>query len=146
LTRIAAPPTVAQTKTRSVQGCAPHLYCPLLVVVRARAASAQDDKRWRLLCGKTFTVNGRGSVGGIFDLYARILARHIGQQFRQPNVIVQNAGAAAGVSRTAFQLTGPHTAPAIGITSTGDRHRPVMTGGRAIRLAQIPLGRHPARL
>src|SRR5262249_13448022 len=43
------------------------------------AAVADDKAIADFYAGKTFTVTVGFSPGGIFDLYARILARHIGQ-------------------------------------------------------------------
>jgi tripartite-type tricarboxylate transporter receptor subunit TctC len=86
------------------------------------AAAAQDDKALAdFYAGKTFTVTVGFSPGGIFDLYARILARHIGQHIPgKPNVIVQNMPGAGGRRlANAFQLTGPHDGTAIGITTPG---------------------------
>ena len=47
-------------------------------VLATTAAGAEDDKTSDFYAGKTFTVTVGFSPGGIFDLYARILARHIG--------------------------------------------------------------------
>ena len=86
------------------------------------AASAADDKALAdFYAGKTFTVTVGFSPGGIFDLYARILARHIGTHIPgKPNVIVQNLPGAGGRRlANAFQLTGPRDGTAIGITTPG---------------------------
>jgi tripartite-type tricarboxylate transporter receptor subunit TctC len=83
---------------------------------RARADAIED-----FYTGKTFTVTVGFSPGGIFDLYARILARHIGRHIPgKPNVIVQNLPGAGGRRlANAFQLTGPNDGTAIGITTPG---------------------------
>ncbi len=98
----------------------------LLILVAAFAlaapASAQDDKAIAdFYAGKTFTVTVGFSAGGIFDLYARILARHIGAHIPgKPNVIVQNMPGAGGrrLANT-FQNIGPNDGTAIGITTPG---------------------------
>lgn len=85
-------------------------------------ASAQNDKALAdFYAGKTVTISVGFSAGGIFDLYARILSRHMGQHIPgKPNVIVQNVPGAGG-RRLAnlFQNVGPHDGTAIGITTPG---------------------------
>jgi tripartite-type tricarboxylate transporter receptor subunit TctC len=85
------------------------------------AAAAEDDKTADFYAGKTFAVTVGFSPGGIFDLYARILARHIGQHIPgKPTVIVQNLPGAGGRRlANSFQLAGPHDGTAIGITTPG---------------------------
>src|SRR5262245_66469012 len=90
-------------------------------------AGADDEAIADFYAGKTFTVTVGFSPGGIFDLYARILARHIGAHIPgKPNVIVQNLPGAGGRRlANAFQLAGPNDGPAIGITPPGlvtDQH------------------------
>jgi tripartite-type tricarboxylate transporter receptor subunit TctC len=92
------------------------------LLVAAGTAKAEDDKALaEFYTGKTFTVTVGFSPGGIFDLYARILARHIGPHIPgKPNVIVQNLPGAGGRRlANAFQLAGPHDGTAIGITTPG---------------------------
>jgi tripartite-type tricarboxylate transporter receptor subunit TctC len=98
----------------------------LIVIVLAALGltppgTARADDIADFYAGKTFTVTVGFSPGGIFDLYARILARHIGRHIPgQPNVIVQNLPGAGGRRlANAFQLTGPHDGTAIGITTPG---------------------------
>jgi tripartite-type tricarboxylate transporter receptor subunit TctC len=88
-----------------------------LTLPHAARADAIED----FYAGKTFTVTVGFSPGGIFDLYARILARHIGRHIPgKPNVIVQNLPGAGGRRlANAFQLTGPNDGTAIGITTPG---------------------------
>jgi len=84
-------------------------------------AGADDKAIADFYVGKTFTVTVGFSPGGIFDLYARILARHIGQHIPgKPNVIVQNLPGAGGRRlANAFQLVGPNDGTALGITTPG---------------------------
>lgn len=93
-----------------------------LVALSAAPAAAQEDSALApFYAGKTVTISVGFSSGGIFDLYARILARHIGAHIPgKPNVIVQNVPGAGG-RRLAnlFQKTGPHDGTAIGITTPG---------------------------
>jgi tripartite-type tricarboxylate transporter receptor subunit TctC len=93
-----------------------------LLLIATASARAQDDAALaHFYTGKTVTISVGFSSGGIFDLYARILARHIGQHIPgKPNVIVQNVPGAGG-RRLAnlFQKVGPHDGTAIGITTPG---------------------------
>jgi tripartite-type tricarboxylate transporter receptor subunit TctC len=92
-----------------------------LVLARPISAAADDKDIADFYAGKTFTVTVGFSPGGIFDLYARILARHIGPHIPgKPNVIVQNLPGAGGRRlANAFQLVGPNDGTAIGITTPG---------------------------
>jgi tripartite-type tricarboxylate transporter receptor subunit TctC len=99
------------------------LLCTLIAASMAAAsASAQDETALaQFYAGKTVAISVGFSSGGIFDLYARILARHIGAHIPgRPNVIVQNVPGAGG-RRLAnlFQKIGPHDGTAIGITTPG---------------------------
>jgi tripartite-type tricarboxylate transporter receptor subunit TctC len=93
----------------------------LAAIVVTLPDAARADAIEDFYAGKTFTVTVGFSPGGIFDLYARILARHIGRHIPgQPNVIVQNLPGAGGRRlANAFQLTGPHDGTTIGITTPG---------------------------
>src|SRR5262247_2739967 len=84
-------------------------------------AGADDKAIADFYAGKTFTVTVGFSPGGIFDLYARILTRHIGQHISgKPSVIVQNLPGAGGRRlANAFQLVGPNDGTALGITTPG---------------------------
>ena len=98
------------------------IIAALAGALTALPAAAQDDKALaQFYAGKTIAVSVGFSPGGIFDLYARILARHIGQHIPgKPNIIVQNVPGAGGRRlANAFQLTGPHDGTAIGITTPG---------------------------
>jgi len=90
-------------------------------MLAAAPAAAQDQALADFYAGKTVAISVGFSPGGIFDLYARILARHIGQHIPgKPNVIVQNVPGAGGRRlANAFQLAGPHDGTAIGITTPG---------------------------
>lgn len=92
------------------------------ILVASSTARAEDETALaEFYAGKTFTVTVGFSPGGIFDLYGRILARHIGQHIPgKPTVIVQNLPGAGGRRlANAFQLAGPHDGTAIGITTPG---------------------------
>jgi len=93
----------------------------LTALTLAQPTAARADPISDFYAGKTFTVTVGFSPGGIFDLYARILARHIGAHIPgKPNVIVQNLPGAGGRRlANAFQLAGPNDGTAIGITTPG---------------------------
>jgi tripartite-type tricarboxylate transporter receptor subunit TctC len=94
----------------------------VFLVASVAPAAAQDDAALaQFYAGKTVTISVGFSSGGVFDLYARVLARHIGAHIPgKPNVIVQNVPGAGG-RRLAnlFQKAGPHDGTAIGITTPG---------------------------
>lgn len=66
----------------------------------AKAESVQDFYRGRTVS----LIVGTPSGGGIYDLWSRILARHLGRHIPgQPNIIVQNMAGAGGL-RAAMNL------------------------------------------
>src|SRR5688500_16112712 len=95
------------------------LLCVFVAAFVPASAAAEDDKTIaQFYAGKTVVISVGFSSGGIFDLYARILARHIGAHIPgKPNVIVQNVPGAGGRRLVnLFQKVGPHDGTAIGIT------------------------------
>lgn len=65
-----------------------------LAIAPARAESVQDFYRGRTIS----LIVGTPSGGGIYDLWSRMLARHLGRHIPgQPNVIVQNMAGAGGL-------------------------------------------------
>lgn len=80
------------------------LVALMFVLVCADQASAQFYK------GKTVRVTVGFSAGGGFDLWARVVARHIGKHIPgQPTVIVENITGAGGLIQTnqLFKATKP---------------------------------------
>src|SRR5262245_52367857 len=70
---------------------------------------------------KTVTISVGSSAGGNYDLYARLIARHIGNHIPgKPAVIVQNLPG-AGSRRLANVLSnvGPHDGSVIGLPNQG---------------------------
>lgn len=91
-----------------------------LGVALAAPARAADDVA-AFYRGKTFKVLPGVDVGSSYDLYARVLARHIGRHIPgHPTVVVQNVPG-AGSFTLANQLynVGPHDGTAIGAIITG---------------------------
>ena len=86
------------------------------------AAAAEDDKAIAdFYARKTVTIGVGSSAGGNYDLYARLVARHLGQHIPgQPTVIVQNIPG-AGSRRLANVLynVGPHDGTMLGLPNQG---------------------------
>jgi len=69
-----------------------------VAVLAASVTTAIADEVADFYKGKTFTIVVGHEVGTGFDLYSRVLARHIGRHIPgQPNVVVQNMVGASGV-------------------------------------------------
>src|SRR5438552_16510707 len=90
----------------------------LLAVIVPLAASAADDEPAvaEFYAKKTITIAVGSSAGGNYDLYARLIARHLGSHIPgRPTVIVQNLPG-AGSRRLANVLSnvGPHDGTMIG--------------------------------
>ena len=83
-----------------------------------------DDKAVAEFYGKrTVTIAVGFSPGGNYDLYARLVARHIGQHIPgKPIVVVQNLPG-AGSRRLANVLSnvGPHDGTTIGLPNQASR-------------------------
>src|SRR4051812_30081093 len=78
-----------------------HPWKSLMALVVAGLGSAapfaQAEDAWTYQ-GKTLTVYSAGSIGGGYDSYARMLARHIGKYLPgRPTVIVKNMPGAGGI-------------------------------------------------
>jgi tripartite-type tricarboxylate transporter receptor subunit TctC len=94
----------------------------LTALVPLCAGAAEDEKAIaEFYSKKTVTIAVGFSPGGNYDLYARLLARHIGQHIPgKPTVIVQNMPG-AGSRRLANVLSnvGPHDGTMIGLPNQG---------------------------
>jgi hypothetical protein len=92
-----------------------------LTVLPLCASAAEDQKATAEFYAKTVTIAVGSSAGGNYDLYARLLGRHIGQHIPgKPTVIVQNVPG-AGSRRLANVLSnvGPHDGTMIGLPNQG---------------------------
>ena len=108
-----------------------HLLLILLLIARSVGpAHAQDDvaafyrgKQVRLIVGT--------APGGGYDLFARIVARHIAAHIPgQPTVIVQNLPAAGGLVMTnQLYALGPKDGTAIGVPINGIPTAPLLQQG-----------------
>jgi tripartite-type tricarboxylate transporter receptor subunit TctC len=106
------------------------LFVPLIVLGLLGPAHAQDDiaafyrgKQVRLIVGT--------APGGGYDLFARIVARHIAAHIPgQPTVIVQNQPAAGGLVMTnQLYALGPKDGTAIGVPINGIPTAPLLQQG-----------------
>jgi tripartite-type tricarboxylate transporter receptor subunit TctC len=92
------------------------------VLVPLSASAAEDAKAIAdFYSKKTVTIAVGSSAGGNYDLYARLIARHIGQHIPgKPIVVVQNLPG-AGSRRLANVLSnvGPHDGTMIGLPNQG---------------------------
>jgi tripartite-type tricarboxylate transporter receptor subunit TctC len=98
------------------------LITVLAVLVPLGAMAAEDEKALAdFYSKKTVTIAVGSSAGGNYDLYARLLGRHIGQHIPgKPTVVVQNLPG-AGSRRLANVLSnvGPHDGTMIGLPNQG---------------------------
>jgi tripartite-type tricarboxylate transporter receptor subunit TctC len=75
-----------------------------MAVVSMPPAAAQSVEEFYR--GKNLTIAIGFSVGGGYDLYARLLARHLGKHIPgQPNIVAQNREAPAASARRSISTT-----------------------------------------
>ena len=96
----------------------------------AAPASAQDDVA-AFYQGKQLRMIVGSAVGGGYDLFARIVARHIAQSYSgQIHIIVQNQPAAGGVVMTnQLYSQGPKDGTVIGVPINGMPTAPLLQSG-----------------
>src|SRR5215813_6968140 len=96
----------------------------ILIAITAASTlplAAAADEIADFYARKTVTISVGSSAGGNYDLYARLLARHLGNHIPgKPNVIVTNLPG-AGSRRLANVLAniGPHDGTMIGLPNQG---------------------------
>src|SRR5262245_5068623 len=102
----------------------------LLCVGAAAPAGAQNDVT-AFYRGKQLRVIVGSAVGGGYDLFARIVARHIVNHIPgHPSIIVQNQPAAGGVVMTnQLYAQGPKDGTVIGVAINGLPTAPVLQSG-----------------
>src|SRR5262249_25153830 len=84
------------------------------IVLLAAATGANADDVADFYKGKTFTIVVGHEVGTGFDIYSRVLARHIGRHIAgHPNVVVQNMVGASGVTPANWLSTVPPKAAGV---------------------------------
>ena len=98
------------------------------ILLAASAASAQDSVE-AFYRGKTVTITVGSAVGGGYDTYARLVARHLGRHIPgNPTVIVQNiAGAGSNKAASYVALQAPKDGTAIGAVQAGAILQPLLS-------------------
>jgi tripartite-type tricarboxylate transporter receptor subunit TctC len=93
-------PDCAPTSVRASSGLQAAV-CAIALALFAGSAHAQSVEEFYR--GKTITLTIGFSVGGGYDLYARMLARHLGRHIPgQPNVLAQNREGAGSQRATLY--------------------------------------------
>ena len=102
--------------------------CALGLTLAAGTAMAQDSVE-QFFRGKTVNIYIGSAVGGGYDGYARLLARHFGQHIPgNPTVIPQNMPGAASNKATGYVATqAPRDGTAIGAVQPGAILAPLLT-------------------
>lgn len=106
------------------------LAAGLAVLGVSAPASSQDDFYAR----NDLTVHIGFSTGGAYDLYGRLVARHIGRHLPgQPTVIASNMPGAGGLRLANWLATvGPRDGTAIGLFSRGIPFEPLLGDSGAV--------------
>jgi len=106
------------------------LACVLLLGASTTSVLAQDDLA-AFYKGRQLRMIVGSAVGGGYDLFARIVARHIGRHIPgNPGIIVQNQPAAAGVVMVnQLYSQGPQDGTVIGVPINGIPTAPLLQPG-----------------
>lgn len=101
----------------------------LIALARMLVSPASADDVEEFYKGKTIRIIGGHSVGGGYDLYARLLARHLGKRIPgQPSIVVQTMTGAGGLRLTNFLYTvAPKDGTVIGTFSRSIPTIPLLT-------------------
>jgi tripartite-type tricarboxylate transporter receptor subunit TctC len=107
------------------------LFVPLLVLLGLSSPACAQDDVAAFYRGKQVRLVVGTAPGGGYDLFARIVARHIAAHIPgQPTVIVQNQPAAGGLVMTNQLYTlGPKDGTAIGVPINGIPTAPLLQQG-----------------
>jgi tripartite-type tricarboxylate transporter receptor subunit TctC len=95
----------------------------------ATSASPAQDAVEAFYRGKTVTITVGSAVGGGFDTYARLVARHLGKYIPgSPAIIVQNIpGAGSNKAASYLALQAPKDGTAIGAVQAGAILQPLLS-------------------
>src|SRR5262245_49336144 len=106
------------------------LACIILVITGITSALAQEDVA-AFYKGRQLRMIVGSAVGGGYDLFARIVARHIVRHIPgNPGIIVQNQPAAAGVVMVnQLYSQGPKDGTVIGVPINGIPTAPLLQAG-----------------
>src|ERR1700676_3943794 len=107
------------------------LPCALVLAATFLApssASAQDAVE-AFYRGKTVSITVGSAVGGGYDAYARLVARHLGKHIAgNPTIVVQNIpGAGSNKAASYVALQAPRDGTAIGAVQAGAILQPLFT-------------------
>jgi tripartite-type tricarboxylate transporter receptor subunit TctC len=104
----------------------------LLLGLGLHAARAENAEFYR---GKTLTLYVGSTTGGSYDLYARLIARHIGQHIAgTPRVVVVDMDGAGGLRLANYLYNGaPKDGTAIGTLNRGALFEPLLGDAAAAK-------------
>jgi tripartite-type tricarboxylate transporter receptor subunit TctC len=105
-----------------------HALVVAATCLAANAASAQDAVE-AFYRGKTVTITVGSAVGGGYDTYARLVARHLGRHIPgNPTIVVQNIpGAGSNKAASYVALQAPKDGTAIGAIQSGAILQPLIS-------------------
>jgi tripartite-type tricarboxylate transporter receptor subunit TctC len=107
-------------------------FLMLAVTIALAAPPAKAESVQEFYRGRTVSlIVGTPSGGGIYDLWSRILARHLGRHIPgQPNIIVQNMAGAGGL-RAAMNLynVAPRDGSVLGVIQATAPFAPLLDPG-----------------
>ena len=112
-------------RTLRIKACA--ILAAALLLVFARAASADDVENFYR--GRTLTLVISYTVGGGYDLYARVLARYLGKYIPgHPTIVPENMPGAGGLRASNFlYAAAPKDGSVIGTFSRSIPTMPLVT-------------------
>lgn len=111
--------------------CAAASLIALAIAVPARAA---DPPASAFFAGKQMTMIVYSSAGGTYDLYARLLGRHMPDHLGgNPTFVTKNMMGAGGITAARYlYVTAPKDGLTIGTIGRGLPFEPMLGGGQAI--------------
>lgn len=117
------------TLTAALIGLGP----PLALGLATSAFGQPSDALASFYKGKQIAMIIYSEAGGAYDLYGRLLARHMGKHIPgNPTLIPQNMPGAGGLKATEYLYgIAPKDGTVIGTISRGNPFEPMLTGGKA---------------
>jgi tripartite-type tricarboxylate transporter receptor subunit TctC len=107
------------------------LFAAVLIGAAAVASPAQSQTLEQFYQGKNINLVIGYSAGGGYDVYARLLARHLGKHIPgNPNIVPQNMTGAGSLRAAAYIYSAaPKDGTAIGTFARGMAIYPLLSGG-----------------
>jgi len=126
------PPPFRGRGRRPDRLCLPYALVGALLTLAALPLPAAAQSVEEFYRGKNVTIAIGFSVGGGYDLYARLLARHLGKHIPgQPNVVAQNREGAGSERATLYLYNAaPRDGTVIGAFSRSMAVAPLIAGAR----------------